>query len=104
MKKYSAFLLGPLAAMFFIIVVFQGPQLLQSIDSLASISRAFAGCFEYLLTLAPATGMAILIGIPVFYLLRWKVHWKLWSCLLGALLVIGSVALLITVFVNIVVA
>jgi len=27
--------------------------------------------------------------------LRWIIHWKLWSCVLGALLVIGSVSLLI---------
>ena len=38
--------------------------------------------------------MAFIIGIPVFYLLRWIIHWKLWSCLLGASVVIGSVSLL----------
>jgi len=95
MKKYSAFFLGPLAAMFFIIAAFQGPLVLQSIDSLSSLTRAFAGCAECLLALAPATGLAIIIGIPVFLLLRWIIHWELWSCLLGALLVIGSVWLLI---------
>lgn len=95
MKKYSAFFLGPLAAMFFIVAVFQGSYLLQSIDSLTSISQALLVCAEYLLTLAPATGLAIIIGIPVFYLLRWLIRWKLWSCLLGALLVIGSVSLLL---------
>ena len=42
--------------------------------------------------------MAIIIGIPVFYLLRWIIHWKLWSCLLGALLVVGSVSLLVEHF------
>jgi hypothetical protein len=95
MKKYSAFFLGPLAAMFLILVVFQGPLILQSVDSLTSLTQAFALCAEYLLALAPATGLAILIGIPVFYLLRWIIHWELWSCLLGALVVIGSVSLLI---------
>jgi hypothetical protein len=95
MKKYSAFFLGPLAAMFFIVVVFQSPYLLQNIGSLTSLSHAFVTCAEYLLMLAPATGLAIIIGIPVFYLLRWIIHWKLWSCLLGALLVISSVSLLL---------
>jgi|GEM_PF-2955198 len=95
LKKYSAFFLGPIAAMFFIVAVFQGPFVLQSIDSLTSLSQAFLVFAEYLLTLAPATGLAIIIGLPVFYLLRWIIHWKLWSCVLGALLVIGSVSLLI---------
>ena len=95
LKKYSAFFLGPIAAMFFIVLVFQGPYLFKSIDSLSSLSQAFLTCAECLLTLAPATAIGIAIGIPVFYLLRWVIHWKLWSCLLGALLVVGSVSLLI---------
>ncbi|MEN8206298.1 MAG: hypothetical protein ABFS24_09820 [Pseudomonadota bacterium] len=95
LKKYSAFFLGPIAAMLFVIVVFQGSYILQSIDSLTSLSQAFVSCSECLLTLGPATILAIIIGFPVFYLLRWIIHWKLWSCLLGALLVVGSVSLLI---------
>ena len=96
LKKYSAFFLGPIAAMFFIGVFFQGPYVLKSIESLATLSRAFLTCAECLLTLAPPTIMAIIIGFPVFYLLRWIIHWKLWSCLLGAFIVVGSVSLLIT--------
>jgi len=95
LKKYSAFFLGPIAAMFFIVVVFQGPHLFQSTGSLASLSQGFLGCAECLLTLAPVTIMAIILGFPIFYLLRWIIHWRLWSCLLGALLVVGSVSLLI---------
>jgi len=38
--------------------------------------------------------MMFVIGLPVFYLLRWIIHWKLWSCVLGAALVVGSVSLL----------
>ena len=95
MKKYIAFFLAPLAAVFFIAAAFQGPYLLQHLDSLTGVSHAFLAFSEHLLALAPATGMAIIIGIPVFYLLRWIIHWELWSCLLGALLVIGSVSLLI---------
>ena len=96
LKKYSAFFLGPIAAVFFIVVVFQGAYVFKNIDSLSNLSQAFLTCAECLVTLAPATVMAIIIGFPVFYLLRWIIHWKLWSCLLGALLVVGSVSLLIT--------
>ena len=95
LKKYSAFFLGPIAAMFFVGLFFQGPYVLQSIDSLTSLSQAFVSCSECLLTLIPATILAIIIGFPVFYLLRWIIHWKLWSCLLGALLVVGLVSLLL---------
>ena len=87
--------MGPIAAMFFIAVFFQGPYVLKSIDSLSSLSQAFLAFAECLLTLVPATIMAIIIGFPVFYFLRWTIHWKLWSCMLGALLVVGSVSLLI---------
>jgi len=96
LKKYSAFFFGPIAAMLFIVVFFQGAYVFKNIDSLTGLSQAFLTCAECLLTLAPATVMAIIIGFPVFYLLRWIIHWKLWSCLLGALLVVGSVSLLIT--------
>ena len=95
LKRYSAFFLGPIAAMFIVGLFFQGPYVFQSIDSLTSLSQAFVSCSECLLTLIPATILAIIIGFPVFYLLRWIIHWKLWSCLLGALLVVGSVSLLI---------
>jgi hypothetical protein len=95
MKKYIAFFLAPLAAVFFITAIFQGPSLIQHLDSLTGVSQAFLAFSEYLITLAPAAFMAMIIGIPVFYLLRWIIHWKLWSCLLGALLVVGSVSLLV---------
>jgi hypothetical protein len=95
LKKYSAFFLGPIAAIFFVGVFFQGPHVLNSIESLSSLSHAFLSCAECLLTLIPASVMAIIIGFPVFYLLRWVIHWRLWSCLLGASLVVGSVTLLI---------
>ena len=95
LKKYTAIFLGPIAAMFFVGLFFQGPYVLESIDSLTSLSQAFVSCSECLLTLVPVTIMAIIIGFPIFYLLRWIIHWKLWSCLLGAFLVVGSVSLLI---------
>ena len=95
LKKYSAFFLGPIAAMFIIVAVFQGPHLVKHLDSLTSVSQAFIAFSGYLITLAPVTIMAFIIGIPVFYLLRWIIHWRLWSCLLGALVVVGSVSLLI---------
>jgi len=94
LKRYSAFFLGPIAAVFFIVIAFQGPHLLQSIGSLTILSQAFLTCAECLLTLVPATILAIIIGFPIFYLLRWIIHWQLWSCLLGAFLVVGSVSLL----------
>ena len=96
LKKYSAFFLGPIAAMFFVGLFFHGPYVLKSVESLTSLSHAFLTCAECLLTLMPATVIAIIIGFPIFYLLRWIIHWKLWSCLLGALLVVSSVSLLIT--------
>ena len=95
LKKYSAFFFGPIAGMFFVGLFFQGPHVLDSIESLTSLSQAFLTCAECLLTLVPVTIMAIIIGFPVFYLLRWIIHWQLWSCLLGAALVVGSVSLLI---------
>ena len=95
LKRYSAFFLGPIAAMFIVGLFFQGPYVLQSIDSLTSLSQAFLTCADCLLTLVPVTILAIIIGFPIFYLLRWIIHWQLWSCLLGAFLVVGSVSLLI---------
>ena len=80
--------------MFIIVAVFQGPHLVKHLDSLTSVSQAFIAFSGYLITLVPTTIMAFIIGIPVFYLLRWIIHWKLWSCLLGASVVIGSVSLL----------
>ena len=94
LKKYSAFFLGPLAAVFFVAAVFRGPYLFQNIDSLARVSEAFVGLSQCLVALAPAAAMMFVIGLPVFFLLRWIIHWKLWSCWLGALLVVGSVSLL----------
>jgi hypothetical protein len=94
LKKYSAFFLGPVAAVFFVAAVFRGPYLFQNIDSLARVSEAFVGLSQCLVALAPAAAMMFIIGLPVFYLLRWIIHWKLWSCVLGALLVVGSVSLL----------
>ncbi|MGB5180148.1 MAG: hypothetical protein WBP44_15635 [Gammaproteobacteria bacterium] len=94
LKKYSAFFLGPLAAVFFVAAVFRGAYLFQNIDSLARVSEAFVGLSQCLVALAPAAAMMFIIGLPVFYLLRWIIHWKLWSCVLGALLVVGSVSLL----------
>ena len=94
LKKYSAFFLGPVAAVFFVAAVFRGPYLFQNIDSLARVSEAFVGLFQCLIALAPAAAMMFIIGLPVFYLLRWIIHWKLWSCVLGAALVVGSVSLL----------
>ena len=84
LKKYSAFFLGPVAAVFMVVAVFRGPYLFQNIDSLARISEAFVGFSQCLVTLAPAAFMMFIIGLPVFYLLRWIIHWKLWSCVLGA--------------------
>ena len=94
LKKYSAFFLGPVAAVFFVAAVFRGTYLFQNIDSLARVSEAFVGLSQCLIALAPAAAMMFVIGLPVFYLLRWIIHWKLWSCVLGALLVVGSVSLL----------
>ena len=94
LKKYSAFFLGPVAAVFFVAAVFKGPYLFQNIDSLTRVSEAFVGFSGCLVTLLPTAAMMFIIGLPVFYLLRWLIHWKLWSCLLGALLVVGSVSLL----------
>ena len=95
LKKYSAFFLGPIAGVVFMAAFFQVPHVLESIDSLSSLSQALLSCAECLLTLTPVIVMAIIIGFPVFYLLRRIIHWKLWSCLLGAVLVVGSVSLLI---------
>ena len=94
LKKYSAFFLGPAAAVFMVVAVFRGPYLFQTLDSLARISEAFVGFSQCLVTLAPAAFMMFVIGLPVFYLLRWIIHWKLWSCVLGAALVVGPVSLL----------
>jgi hypothetical protein len=94
LKKYSAFFLGPMAAVLTVVVVFRGPYLFQNIDSLTRVSEAFVGLFQCLISLLPAAFMMFLIGLPVFYLLRWIIHWKLWSCVLGAALVVGSVSLL----------
>lgn len=94
LKKYSAFFLGPVAAVFMVVAVFRGPYLFQNTDSLARISEAFVGFSQCLIALAPAAAMMFIVGLPVFYLLRWIIHWKLWSCWLGALLVVGSVSLL----------
>jgi hypothetical protein len=98
LKKYSAFFLAPVAAVFAVAAVFRGPYLFQNIDSLPRVSEAFVGLSSCLITLAPTAVMMIVIGLPVFYLLRWIIHWKLWSCLLGALLVVGSVSLLMESF------
>jgi hypothetical protein len=94
LKKYSAFILGPMAAVLTVIAVFRGPYLFQNIDSLTRVSEAFVGLFQCLISLLPAAFMMFVIGLPVFYLLRWIIHWKLWSCVLGAALVVGSVSLL----------
>ena len=94
LKKYSAFFLGPVAAVFMVVAVFRGPYLFQNTDSLARISEAFVGFSQCLIALAPAAFIMLVIGLPVFYLLRWIIHWKLWSCWLGALLVVGAVSLL----------
>jgi hypothetical protein len=94
LKKYSAFFLGPMAAVLTVVVVFRGPYLFQNIDSLTRVSEAFVGLFQCLISLLPAAFMMFVIGLPVFYLLRWIIHWKLWSCVLGAALVVGSVSLL----------
>ena len=94
LKKYSAFFLGPMAAVLTVIAVFRGPYLFQNIDSLTRVSEAFVGLFQCLISLLPAAFMMFVIGLPVFYLLRWIIHWKLWSCVLGAALVVGSVSLL----------
>jgi hypothetical protein len=98
LKKYSAFVVAPLVAVFMIAAVFKGPYLFQNIDSLTRVSEAFVGLSSCLVTLLPAAGLMIIIGLPVFYLLRWIIHWKLWSCLLGALLVVASVSLLMEGF------
>ena len=94
LKKYSAFFLGPMAAVLTVVVVFRGPYLFQNVDSLTRVSEAFVGLFQCLISLLPAAFMMFVIGLPVFYLLRWIIHWKLWSCVLGAALVVGSVSLL----------
>jgi hypothetical protein len=99
LKKYSAFILGPVVAVFFVAVVFKGPYLFQNIDSLTRISEAFAGFARCLVTLAPTALVMCIIGLPVFYLLRWIIHWKLWSCVLGAVLVVISTSLLMENFI-----
>jgi hypothetical protein len=98
LKKYSAFVVAPVAAVFAVAAVFKGPYLFQNIDSLTRVSEAFVGLSSCLVTLLPVAAMMILIGLPVFSLLRWIIHWKLWSCMLGALLVVGSVSLLMEGF------
>ena len=95
MKKYSAFFVAPLAAVMFIVAVLKGPYLLQHIDSMSGVSQAFLNYAEYLLTLTPATIIAIVIGFPIFYLIRWIANWNLLPCLLGGLLVVGSVSLIL---------
>lgn len=95
MKKYSAFLVAPLIAVMFIVAALKGPDLIQHIESMSGVGQAFTDYAGYLLTLAPATIIAIIIGVPIFYLIRWIANWKLLPCLLGGLLVIGSVSLIL---------
>ena len=95
MKKYSAFFVAPLLAVMFIVAVLKGADLLQHFESIAGLSQAFTSYAQYLLTLAPATGLAIILGVPVFYLIRWIANWKLLPCMLGGLLVLGSVSLIL---------
>ena len=95
MKKYSAFFVAPLVAVMFIVAVLKGPDLLQHFESIAGVSQAFINYAQYLLTLAPATGLAIILGFPIFYLIRWIANWKLLPCMFGGLLVLGSVSLIL---------
>jgi len=95
MKKYSAFFVAPLVAVMFIVALLKGPDLLQHFESIAGVSQAFINYAQYLLTLAPATGLAIILGFPIFYLIRWIANWKLLPCMFGGLLVLGSVSLIL---------
>jgi hypothetical protein len=95
MKKYSAFFVAPIVAVMFIVAVLKGPHLLQHIESMAGVSQAFLNYAKYLLTLVPATIFAIVLGFPIFYLIRWIADWKLLPCMLGGLLVLGSVSLIL---------
>jgi hypothetical protein len=95
MKKYSAFFVAPLVAVMFIVAVLKGPDLLQHFESIAGVSQAFINYAQYLLTLAPAMGLAIILGFPIFYLIRWIANWKLLPCMFGGLLVLGSVSLIL---------
>ena len=95
MKKYSAFFVAPIVAVMFIVAVLKGPHLLQHIESMAGVSQAFLDYAKYLLTLVPATIFAIVLGFPIFYLIRWIADWKLLPCMLGGLLVLGSVSLIL---------
>jgi hypothetical protein len=79
----------------FIVAVLKGPHLLQHIESMAGVSQAFLDYAKYLLTLVPATIFAIVLGFPIFYLIRWIADWKLLPCMLGGLLVLGSVSLIL---------
>jgi hypothetical protein len=95
MKKYSAFFVAPLVAVMFIVAVLKGPYLIQHIESMSGLGQAFMSYAEYLLTLTPATIIAIILGFPIFYLIRWIADWKLLPCMLGGLLVLGSVSLIL---------
>lgn len=94
MKKLIAFFVAPLAALFTVVMVFNGAVLIESIGSLFGVSHAFLELMTGMVHFAPALAIAIVLGFPIFYIMRLVVGWNLWSCLLGAFLVVVLVSLL----------